>query len=74
MLDWIKGSKQVIVNRSQEISVLSELQVYIIVIGVAALFMLLLGLTYLVICCDKNIGRYFKEYVNGFMWNGYIRF
>ena len=53
---------------------MNELQIYILLIILAALFMLLLALTYLLICCDKNIGSIFTGYVKGFFWNGYIRF
>jgi len=74
MLEWIKGSKEVIVNKSQEISVLNELQVYIILIGVAVAFMLILILLWFAICCDENIGNIIKGIFNDFFWNGYIRF
>lgn len=74
MLDWIRGSKEVIVNKSQEISVLNELQVYIILIGAAVAFMLILILLWLVTRCDKNFGNYIKGIFNDFFWNGYIRF
>jgi hypothetical protein len=74
MLQWIKGSKEVIVNKSQEISVLNELQVYIIMIGLAVAFMLILIFLWIMICCDKNIGNMIKGIFNDFFWNGYIRF
>jgi hypothetical protein len=62
------------VNKSQEISVLNELQVYIILIFVAVAFMLILTLLWFAICCDKNIGDIIKGIFSDFFWNGYIRF
>ena len=74
MLEWIKGSKEVIVNKSQEISVLNELQVYIIIIAVAVAFMLILILLWLARRCDKKLGNMIKGIFNDFFWNGNIRF
>jgi hypothetical protein len=74
MLDFIKGYKQVIVNKSQEVSVLDQLQVYIIMaaFGVAAL--ILSGVAYIIAWpWREKIFEKVKGAVNKFMWNGYIR-